>query len=381
MLCVLILGPKEARRAVVDVMIFGAGETCRALLARISQSGDDVRVIALTDNDSSKWGRTFYGYTVIPPQEMSLGSFDYVIVASIFYADIALQLMDLGVPGKKIVDGNLLVDPGYYTLPLPKDVTQEPLAGMITGLSYAVGIKTEVFPERFVNLAMRSQDLFFDYCLARYLLDCLGCRSIRYAIVGLSYYSFQCDMTQSSLAYLALRYGDVLTELAPLIRDDLMSRRMEHVREIKKRYDRCPAPYVPLKLQRVAAAKEEERRNVSKEAFEKAAAANGKKDYPQTARENHHILRQYMKMLTAYRVKPVIVVHPQHRLYRSAFPARLKEEFYEVVDGIRDEYDFQLIDGYELPYGDGEYADGHHLNGAGALRFSKYLRETIVWDR
>ena len=42
MLCVLILGPKEARRAVVDVMIFGA-ETCRALLARISQSGDDVK--------------------------------------------------------------------------------------------------------------------------------------------------------------------------------------------------------------------------------------------------------------------------------------------------------------------------------------------------
>ena len=62
------------------------------------------------------------------------------------------------------------------------------------------------------------------------------------------------------------------------------------------------------------------------------------------------------------------MVHPQHHCI-EVLSRTAKEEFYEVVDGIRDEYDFQLIDGYELPYGDGEYADGHHLNGAGALRF------------
>ena len=93
---------------------------------------DDVRVIALTDNDSSN-GPHFlwlHRYTAARDEFRKLRLRHR---SKYFLCRHSTAAHGPGSTWKKIVDGNLLVDPGYYTLPLPKDVTQEPLAGMIYG--------------------------------------------------------------------------------------------------------------------------------------------------------------------------------------------------------------------------------------------------------
>lgn len=76
------------------LLLFGASETCEIALSAIRD--EDVRVLALIDNDSTKHGQIFNGHIISPPAIIEQLSFDAVLITSFArYKEILHQLTPL----------------------------------------------------------------------------------------------------------------------------------------------------------------------------------------------------------------------------------------------------------------------------------------------
>ena len=74
------------------VTIFGASGSGKAVVKLMHENG--IKVANITDNDNSKWGNYFEGIKVIPPHE--IGTKSYILVASVWFEEISLQLEKMG---------------------------------------------------------------------------------------------------------------------------------------------------------------------------------------------------------------------------------------------------------------------------------------------
>lgn len=56
----------------MKALIFGAGEATRSFL-HLAPAARRIEVTGIVDNDSTKWGKTFEGYMVEPPETLKNG--------------------------------------------------------------------------------------------------------------------------------------------------------------------------------------------------------------------------------------------------------------------------------------------------------------------
>lgn len=80
---------------------------------------------------------------------------------------------------------------------------------LITEISYHNdGIDVRYMKKKGFNFALRAQDLFYDFQIVQWLFenykDYLS--ELSHVIIGLSYYSFEYDLSKSRNGYEALRY-------------------------------------------------------------------------------------------------------------------------------------------------------------------------------
>ena len=75
------------------VIIWGTGKAAREFV--LCLSGSKVDIVAVTDNDSGKWGRSWKSYSVISPQEIMDYSFDCIVIASSSYESIREQIRSI----------------------------------------------------------------------------------------------------------------------------------------------------------------------------------------------------------------------------------------------------------------------------------------------
>lgn len=77
------------------VVIFGASENSQKLYKKIQE---DYEIVAYTDNDTAKWGKTINDLLIVPPQKLMSMEFDEIIVASITAMyPIREQLIEYGI--------------------------------------------------------------------------------------------------------------------------------------------------------------------------------------------------------------------------------------------------------------------------------------------
>lgn len=70
--------------------------------------------------------------------------------------------------------------------------------GIITGISYhEVGINTKCLDNKFFNFSISGEDLFYNYKRAEQFISENKNHTIKYTVLGLSYYSFQYDLSKS----------------------------------------------------------------------------------------------------------------------------------------------------------------------------------------
>ncbi|MBP3818919.1 MAG: glycosyltransferase family 2 protein [Butyrivibrio sp.] len=94
----------ERVNAFNSLIIFGAGKSGIAAYFYIVRNSLP-KVVAVCDNNTEKWGKTFYSTVVTDPKEIiEKENQAGIVIASMKYSDqIYKQLIDLGIPDKRII--------------------------------------------------------------------------------------------------------------------------------------------------------------------------------------------------------------------------------------------------------------------------------------
>lgn len=244
---------------------------------------------------------------------------------------------------------------------------------IITGLSYAeVGIKSEVLCKPSINFALSSQDLFYDYKITRYLLNYSEIKnSIKYLIMGLSYYSFDYDITKSIAKYRIHRYLDYIEDTHN--NDDKIGIDITKCFYEKRLNMEYYCKMNNMKENSILDTNNPEQEYVSKK--------NSCMNYKLSRYENILIFEEYLKALKDYNIKPIIVICPTSKYYYNYFEdGYQRNKFYKIIEKFKKLYDFQIIDYFNSDlFEDNDFWDHGHLNRKGAEKFTRILDNKINW--
>lgn len=243
---------------------------------------------------------------------------------------------------------------------------------IITGISYFVsGIIGNKLKRRGINFAFDSQDLYCDYHITKYLLEKYK-TNFKYSIIGLNYFTFQYDMSLSAMKDNMKIYYPTLKKKHNLVFKDDYNRLIinkEIANKIIEKNNVVRTIFKPLN-----------KSNKLYEVGKAQAELDCNKNYPKTVIENTKILKDYLELLIANNIKPIIVICPVTKYYSNYFSERIKEEFFEIINSLRCNYNFQYIDYFESKlFDDNLFYDVSHLTFEGGEKFTMILNEEISW--
>ena len=246
-----------------------------------------------------------------------------------------------------------------------------------TGISHMeVGLDATQFKRKFFNFARGSQDMYYDYQLAKFVLSVS--KNIHYALIGLTKHSFYYDESkagtwrQRNLQY-AIALNDThncllsAEEAKKLFREDFLSMKLSlenfdvnDVFNVKYTNPKTRNFYERMDTRRVA-----EQRN--------------KKNYPETRAENIKILDDYLTLCEKNFVRPIIFTCPMTEEYKKYFDRYKANEFeYLIWQAIKKHPSAAFLDGWNLEgFSDEYFYDYVHMNLKGAAKFSAILNQIV----
>lgn len=362
-----------------NILIFGTGSTSAQLINLLN---NEVNIVAFVDNDENKWGKLYYGKSIIKPIEINKYDFHYILIASQFNEEILNQLIDLNIDKSKIFQYFKFLDSlrNHFIQTYKSFLKRDGMEVMATWISYVHwGLNENTLIKKVHKFSSASQDLYYDYKIIKYLLEEYPEKmsDIRYVIIGLSYYAFQYDMSLSAMSNKTLLYY-------PILKDG------HHFNGIEKTYSDIE---MSLSIANKVFNKNKEGKyilNCNRKDFsqikdkeklgEKQANIDCNKNYPETVKENIQIFRDYLYLLKIKNIKPIVVVFPASKYYTSHFSKRIEDEFHSIIASVRKEYDFQYIDYFRSDlFTDEDFTDISHLNPKGAEKFTIILNDIVEW--
>lgn len=366
-----------------NILIFGTGSGCNYLMNVLDIN--KVNILVYLDNDSSKWESFFCEKKIVSPSKIDDYLYDYIIIGSQYNESIYNQLLNMKVDKNKILQFYKFYDMLYnpvkrYTNDY--NIKVEEVETIITGISYTRAgiIENELFRKAH-SFAMYSQDLFYDYKIAEYVLNKYENNKIKYAIIGLAYYCFQYDMSLSSMKNRVILYYNIL--------EDKHNYKELSIEEFNKEFniskDICDKVFKKhengsYKFSWSNPSLKNFDREKIVEVSKKQVQRDCSKHYPQTVMENKKIFRYYLELLEQHNIKPIVVVFPASKYYTKYFEERIENEFDSIINNFRREYNFQYIDYFRSQlFTDEDFLDVSHLNTEGAKKFTKILNKEINW--
>ncbi|NKI20924.1 SGNH/GDSL hydrolase family protein [Paenibacillus dendritiformis] len=325
-------------------------------------------------------GGEINGIFINSPEKINEYKHDYIVIASQYYTQIYNQLISLNVSKEKIfmyipfkdLYNDLLIQK-YSEF---KDRNNH-INGLITGISYThYGIKENSLKGTFVNMALPSQDLYYDYQLAKKLIS--ESSSIQYCIIGLCYYSFQYDMSKAAhVQNKVLMYYNLLNNM----------HNCTNIDDYKEKYN------TSLKIGHNILKKNDEGRFIfycpenqlihmenKEELGQQFAITDSNKDYPETVKENEEVFAKYLTYLIERKIKPIVVVPPVSRYYAKHFSNKIKKQYESIIKRNKSLYGFQYFDYFASSiFDDSDFRDISHLNDKGAEKFTEILNQNICW--
>lgn len=347
--------------------------------------------------------------------------FDFVLIVNKDPSAVVQRLGNKGVPINQLVDffqcvDNYLIEYSrVYSMQYDRSKLYSAIEKVkrakdyevvITGLSYTLrGIGEEYLNKKSKKLSLPSQDLYYDYQIINSILKREN--NIKYCIIGLSYYSFDWDLSLTKLESTRivqvynpifndthnLEFGDIPKEdigikdvykivdkrLTFVLDNDFYVSYIEDILGINlspEFHDDLWNSGGYLNGLSIKDIKETDRVRMGNE----RVSAHNKLNFPRTVEENKGILINYIKSLTKHNIKPILVVFPTTKYYSNNFSKETKNRFYSIVDELSRKYDFQLIDLFNSNEFDiVDFLDWDHLNKKGAIKMTKLLNKIIEW--
>ena len=372
-----------------NVVIFGAGNATKTVISGLREN---VKIICYLDNDPKKWNVKFEEKMIHEPEYITKIEYDFVVIVSQEDYLIYQQLIEMGIPSEKIFRyinffmfaNNILKN----KLKLYK-IDKKEYDVLTTGLSYFVsGINSNVLYKSCINLAYDSHDLYYDYNIAKYLIEEKN-KKFLYCIIGISYYSFQYDLSLSNMKNNVNMYYDTL-KVSHNFHIDMNKfminkEKVEQEKEIAKKILKL----AHKNIDGIDIYGNYYKENDSIQFFANENKAyigliQAKKDcnknYPNTVSENIKIIKEYLYLLKSHNIKPIIVVCPTSKYYYNNFSDVIKKEFFSIINNLRKEFTFQFIDYFDsTEFDDADFRDVSHLNTSGGEKFTQILNREIQW--
>ena len=382
------------------VIIFGTGKCSEQLNNLLDK--EKVNIICYADNDLKKQGSSYFNKKVINPLQILKLNFDFIIIASQFGNEILVQLKNIGVNENKIfnyfeyIKGFAIIDVCKCDYIKQKTIYDKVMASIdykmiITGLSYAEeGVIEQKLKFKTANLALASQDLYFDYYIAKLIIE-NSKNKIKYCLIGLSYYSFEYDLALSVFKFkcpliynklLGIDHGYDKNE------DEVMKKLTEEENYFAEKLFLKDYIQKYLKLVNYEGFYHNYRKNIfGKLKLEEKvmrgqnkAKIDSNKNYPKTICENKRLIYEYMSLLKNYNIKPILIIFPVTKYYYNCFDNRLKEQFYDILKDLNYKFEFQILDYFNSNFFDDiDFRDESHLNIYGAKKMTKVLNEEIYF--
>lgn len=363
---------------IYDIVIFGCGSASQKLSKSLNEN---INIVCYLDNNKSMWGKIFNNKSVCNPSEIRNIEYDYIVIASQFNNDIFIQLIEYNVPKCKIFEYMNFINNKYNHFEYTMNLFNGNISSyetLITGISYFVSaINGEILKYKGINFSFDSQDLYYDYHIAKYLIEKYN-TNFKYALIGLSYYTFQYDLSLSSMKDNVKLYYQRLKKSHNFKFNDVESERIEVNKAIADKILKLSVDGNYIIDNRIIPLTEQ------KENFylvgEKQAKLDCNKSYPLTVKENKELFKEYLNLLHKNNIKPIVVVCPVSKYYSKYFSKRIKEEFFEIIHEVQKICKFQYIDYFESQlFDDSMFYDVSHLTFEGGKKFTKILNKEIKW--
>lgn len=269
---------------------------------------------------------------------------------------------------------NYKLEPEGFSYKLQECIKKKKIEVLVTGISYAMYAFCPDFMERpTFNFALNSQDIFYDFEIAKYLMNFKNIReNLKYVILSLAYYSFDYDLSKSkNEARLLHRYIENIGTL----HNYQNKKGMKILHEIHKQIyaiDDFNKIYMNNFIKMTSEGDRINQREL--------AVKHSSNNFPETVIENEKLLEDYLVMLYKNNVKPIVVVCPTSKVYNEYYSSDSRERFYKSIYKLKSKYHFQILDYfYSDKFSINDYFDGSHLNKNGAKKFADILLHDVIW--
>ncbi len=278
--------------------------------------------------------------------------------------------------------------------------------GMILGISHAYyGILPRCFDDSFCNLAVPSQDIYYDfktleYCLLHYSEKISNMKYLIIDMYDYTYFNYDVSLSKTITQY--YNDGGFILDAHNFSQNKNVSYRIEDLQMVlqekkfqgitrekmmiwealfdnvheKMRYQEFRNPVKLYERARIVKEKDVKGHQVYTSIV--------KNIYQETIQEN--TVHFYKLLDLAYKINPKIkiflILIPKYieteEIQKEAY-AEWKTIFYDVMEEYQRQYPFQLLDfkTHEISKERACYYDATHLNYYGAVKFTKLLNEYI----
>ncbi|AVQ44398.1 TPA: chemotaxis protein [Clostridium sporogenes] len=362
------------------IIIFGTGRTSKLVTESLN---DNVEILAYTDNNNDKLGKKYFNKNIISPQCINNIDYDFLVIGSQFNEEIYIQLLSMGIPKNKILQFFKFVDLSWNMFKYQMDNfvnSKEKIEMLATGISYTnMGLREDILNRKCFKFSIGSQDIYYDYNIVNYIIENYKqkAKDLKYVIIGLSYYSFQYDMSLSTMKNKVILYYEVLKKKHHFIEVEDLYNEYETNKNIADKifYKNKDDSYI-IKWDIPVFGDIQHKELIGKV----QAEIDCKKNYPKTVEENKEIFRKYLKLLKENNIKPILVVFPASKYYVKYFSEEIEKEFKSIITNFMEDFDFQYIDYFKSNlFNDEDFSDTSHLNPKGAEKFTNMLNEKIMW--
>ena len=281
----------------------------------------------------------------------------------------------------------------------------EDVETIVVGNSYPLtGIKVDLLNTKSVSLALSSQDLYYSYKLAKVAIE--NNKKIKRCIIGAGYYLVNHDLSKSISDDAISRVKNVYY---PILNDKHNSEEVDEIKILNLQntinneiieyvfdlefldmhfkdliYRNNNGYFNPtftresnsmLQGRKLSSISEEDKIKLGE--F-RANQHNKLSKYADTTREYNIIFNKFIDMLVQNRVEPVIVVFPNTKYYSSFIDNNYEDEFYKIVDKIKEKINVKIIDfSKEDIFVSDDFIDFDHMSEVGAVKITRELNKRL----